>query len=116
VVVATGVLRGKTRRACDSTLLDDAVATKDTVTQLISAIRRVRREVPGAREVAVNAHDYDTAGKPAIAWDDPVAKAALIDALVKDALSLLAALEPTEQTGEGWGRWRWSPARMLSRG
>ena len=36
VVAATGVLAGKTRRALDSTLLDDAVATQDTVTQLIS--------------------------------------------------------------------------------
>lgn len=103
VVAATGVLRGKTRRALDSTLLDDAVATQDTVTQLISAIRRVRREVPGAHEVAVSAHDYDAAGKPAIAWDDPVAKAALIDGLVKDALSLLGALEITEQTQEALG-------------
>ena len=50
VIDATGVLKGKTRRALDSTLLDDAVATQDTVTQLISAIRRVRRVVPGARE------------------------------------------------------------------
>ena len=103
VISATGVLRGKARRALDSTLLDDAVATQDTVTQLISAIRRVRREVPGAREVEVSAHDYDAAGKPAIAWDDPVAKAALIDGLVKDALSLLAALEVSEQTQEALG-------------
>ena len=49
VIEATGVLKGKTRRALDSTLLDDAVATQDTVTQLVSAIRRVRRVVPGAR-------------------------------------------------------------------
>src|SRR5271156_1014386 len=50
VVEATGVLAGKTRRALDSTLLDDAVATQDTVTQLIAAIGRVRRIVPGASE------------------------------------------------------------------
>ena len=31
---------GKTRRALDSAVLDDAVATQDTVTQLIAAIRR----------------------------------------------------------------------------
>ena len=49
VIDATGVLKGKTRRALDSTLLDDAVATQDTVTQLIAAIRRVRRVVPGRR-------------------------------------------------------------------
>jgi Transposase domain (DUF772) len=35
VVAATGVLTGKHRRALDSTVLDDAVATQDTVTQLI---------------------------------------------------------------------------------
>ena len=31
--------------------MDDAVATQDTVTQLVSAVRRVAREVPGAAEV-----------------------------------------------------------------
>jgi len=73
VVAATGALSGRTRRALDSTILDDAVATQDTVTQLIGAIRRVRREVPGAGEVIAaycRAHDYDDPGKPAIAWDD----------------------------------------------
>ena len=50
VVAATGVLNGKTKRALDSVVLDDAVATQDTVTQLIAAVRRVRREVPGAAE------------------------------------------------------------------
>ena len=53
VIDATGVLKGKTRRALDSTLLDDAVATQDTVTQLIAAIRRVRRVVPGAADVTL---------------------------------------------------------------
>ena len=86
VIDATGVLKGKTRRALDSTLLDDAVATQDTVTQLIAAIRRVRRVVPGAKDVSVSAHDYESSGKPLIAWDDPVAKAALVDGLVTDAL------------------------------
>ena len=93
VIDATGILKGKTRRALDSTLLDDAVATQDTVTQLIAAIRRVRRIVPGASDIAVSAHDYEASGKPLIAWDDPVAKAALVDGLVRDALTLLAAFE-----------------------
>jgi IS5 family transposase len=93
VVDATGVLKGKTRRALDSTLLDDAVATQDTVTQLIAAIRRVRRVVPGALDVVLNGHDYDQSGKPVIAWDDTQAKAELVNALVRDALALLAALE-----------------------
>jgi hypothetical protein len=33
-----------------------------------------------------------------IAWDDPVAKAALVDGLVRDALTLLAAF--AESSGE----------------
>ena len=37
VVAETGALKGKARRALDSTILDDAVATQDTVTQLIAA-------------------------------------------------------------------------------
>jgi hypothetical protein len=45
VVEQTGVLRGRGRRVLDSTLLEDAVATQDTVTQLVAAIRRVRRLV-----------------------------------------------------------------------
>ena len=42
-----------------------AVATQDTVTQLISAIRRVRRVVPvRTSKVSVLAHDYEATGKP----------------------------------------------------
>lgn len=103
VVAATGLLKGRVRRALDSTLLDDAVATQDTVTQLISAIRRVRREVPGAADVVLAAHDYDQAAKPAIAWDDPVAKTALVDGLVRDAVALLEACKPTEDTAQALG-------------
>ena len=102
VVAATGVLKGKQRRALDSTVLDDAVATQDTVTQIISAIRRVIREVPGAGEVAAGhcpAHDYTDPGKPKIAWDDETARAALVDALVTDALNLLGHL-PEQNLGE----------------
>jgi hypothetical protein len=103
VVAQTGVLKGKTRRALDSTVLDDAVATQDTVTQLIAAIRRVRRVVPGAAEVIARwctAHDYDGPGKPSIAWDDTDARAALVDALVGDALRLLGYLPDVEHEPE----------------
>lgn len=99
VVAETGVLTGKTRRALDSTVLDDAVATQDTVTQLIAAIRRVARAVPGAAEIITahcTGHDYREPGKPAIAWDDPAAREALVDALVTDAHRLLGHLPDTE--------------------
>jgi IS5 family transposase len=132
VVAATGVLAGKHRRALDSTVLDDAVATQDTVTQLVAAVRRVIREVPGAAQAAAavcGAHDYRDPGKPKIAWDDEQARAALVSALVNDALALLEHLpaqpggpaadaigllalvagqdvEPAEGSDGSDGRWR----------
>ena len=96
VVTATGVLAGRTQRALDSTLLDDAVATQDTVTQLASMTRRARRAIPAAAAVPVSAHDYDGAGKPACAWDDASARGQLVTALVGDARAILAALEGVE--------------------
>jgi hypothetical protein len=112
VVAQTGALAGKTLRALDSTVLDDAVATQDTVTQLIGAIRRVRREVPGAAAVIAEhcrAHDYDDPGKPAIAWDDAEARDRLVDALVSDAHRLLGYL-PEQDLGHGPPtRWRYWP-------
>ncbi|MFD0887260.1 IS1182 family transposase [Streptosporangium algeriense] len=133
VVAATGVLTGRQRRALDSTVLDDAVATQDTVTQIIAAIRRVIHQVPGAAEAAAaccTAHDYTDPGKPRIAWNDETARAVLVDALVSDAIRLLAHLpeqplgdkaadavgllalvayqdvEPAEGSDGGDGRWR----------
>ena len=99
VVAETGVLTGKTRRALDSTVLDDAVATQDTVTQLIAAMRRVARDVPGAAVVIAarcTGHDYTLTGKPRIAWDDAEARAQLIDTLVSDAHRLLGHLPEQE--------------------
>jgi hypothetical protein len=83
----------------DSVVLDDAVATQDRVTQLIAAVRRVCREVPGAAQVIVahcHAHDWDEAGKPAIAWDDQAARDALVSALVTDANTIVAALQDAQ--------------------
>src|SRR5881394_1830292 len=96
IVEQTGVLKGRRRRAVDSTILADAVATQDTVTQLVSAIRRVAREVPGAAgQIAVvcSGHDYSRPGKPKIDWDDPAAKDTLVSALVSDANVLVAVLD-----------------------
>lgn len=101
VVAETGVLGGRDRRALDSTVLEDAVATQDTVTQLTSAIRRVRRTIPVLREVLLSAHDYDTPGKPACDWSDPAARDHLVTALVRDALALLEGAQHLELTEEG---------------
>jgi Transposase DDE domain/Transposase domain (DUF772) len=96
VVEETGIVAGRRRRAVDSTILADTVATQDTITQLIAAIRRVARQVPGAAakiQAVCSGHDYSTPGKPQIDWDDPQAKDALVSALVNDANALLAALD-----------------------
>lgn len=97
VIAATGVLKGRDRRVLDSTVLDDAVSTQDTVMQLVTAIRRVRREISQAKDVSLIAHDYDNdAGKPVCAWDDPPARQALVTALVADAQRLIQALDDVE--------------------
>jgi hypothetical protein len=110
VIAETGAVKGKTRRALDSTVLDDAVARQDTITQLIAQIRRVGREVPGAKELmasectrlaALTGQDYTATGKPPIAWDDPAARDDLVSALVGDALALLTALDVDAITKAG---------------
>jgi hypothetical protein len=58
------VLANKTRRALDSTLLDDAVATQDTVTQLVSMIRRVRKAIPEAAAAVLVGDDYEVVNRP----------------------------------------------------
>jgi len=100
VISEMGVLKGKTRRVLDSTVLDDAVATQDTVTQLVAAIRRVRRLVPKAAALKLSAHDYADPSKPRIAWDDAEARQALISALVNDALAVLGAVEGSDLDAE----------------
>ncbi|CCQ46224.1 transposase DDE domain protein [Pseudarthrobacter siccitolerans] len=103
VVAETGVLKGKRRRAVDSTVLDDAVARQDTITQLIAAVRRFGRDVPGGQDLVVShakGYDYSRTGKPDIAWDDQDAKDGLISALVTDALALLAAVDPEMLEGK----------------
>jgi hypothetical protein len=94
VIARTGILRGRRKRCADSTVFDDAVATQDTVTQLMAAMRKVARVVPGAAGVIgrVCTLDYSAPGKPAIDWDDPAAKDALVSDLVTDALAVLAEL------------------------
>ena len=98
VIAETGILRGRRKRCVDSTVFDDAVATMDTVSQLMAAMRKVARVVPGAAGLiaGVCQLDYSRPGKPDIDWDDPAAKEQLVSDLVNDAVAVLA-----EITGEG---------------
>jgi Transposase DDE domain/Transposase domain (DUF772) len=94
VIAQTGILAGRRRRCVDSTVFDDAVATQDTVTQLVAAMRKVARVVPGAGAVTgrVCVLDYSRPGKPPIDWDDPAAREKLVSDLVGDARAVLAEL------------------------
>ena len=89
VVTATGVLQGTHRRALDSMILAGVVATQDTVTQLISAIQKVRLAVPEDGTVPLST-ETDEGGKPVIEWSDMVARNALVTGLVNDAEAVLA--------------------------
>ena len=101
-----GVL-GNRVRVLDSTPIYDAVSTQDTVTQLRAGIRKLLRALAGSalavrvRMALARDDDYASAGKPPCDWDDPEAREALVDALVRDALAALAALDGKELVGPG---------------
>ena len=85
------------RRVLDSTPLYDAVATMDTVTLIRSAIRGLLNAADVEWEIKLRAvlrreDDYAVAGKPVCDYDDPSARAVLVDALARDAMALLAVL------------------------
>jgi hypothetical protein len=89
------------RRVLDSTPLYDAVATMDTVTLLRSAIRGLLRCADAGleaelRAVLVREDDYAAAGKPVCDYDDVDARVALVDALARDGIALLAVLDGRE--------------------
>ena len=139
MIAQTGILAGRRKRCVDPAVFDDAVATQDTITQLVAAIRKVARVVPGVGAVIAAACtlDYGKPGKPPIDWDDAAAKQALVSDLVSDALAVLEALagpgaperdaaaadalgllEPTEGPDGTDGRWRIArrvaPDRVIS--
>ena len=86
-----GALSGGRRRALDSTVLCDAVATQDTYTMIAAQIRRCRRLI-GSAAVLELMHDYDSGARPWCDWSDPAERAWLIDELVEDARRVLSAV------------------------
>jgi IS5 family transposase len=137
VIAETGVLVGKTRRAIDSTVLDDAVARQDTITMLVAQIRRARRLIPELRGTWVREHNLEDS-RPPCDWDDPGDVERLVSELVDDANELVWAAEDLDlneaqadavallalvagqdvEPGDGPGRWRialrTAPDRVLS--
>lgn len=86
------------RRVLDSTCLYDAVATQDSVTLIRSAIRGLLKEADAElatriRQFLRRDDDYTRPGKPACDWDEPGAREALVDDLVRDGLEALKELD-----------------------
>ena len=100
VITESGVLENKGRRALDSTILHDAVATQDTVTMIASQIRRCRRLIPEASDLVLVAHDYESKTKPFCDWSDPESRSELVDGLVTDGLALIEAVEGVKLSPE----------------
>jgi hypothetical protein len=127
VITASGVIAGKTRRALDSTVLDDAVQRQDTVTMLVTQIRRVRQLIPELATVWVRHHNLE-GGRPPCDWEDPADVDRLVSELVDDTNELVWAVEDLAlelsdeqadavallalvagqdvEPGDGPGRWR----------
>lgn len=98
VITESKVLAGKTRRALDSTVLDDAVARQDTITMLVTQIRRVRKLIPELDGVWVREHNLEL-GRPPCDWDDPADRDRLVSELVDDANELVWAAEDLVEAG-----------------
>ena len=86
------------RRVLDSTPVYDAVATMDTVTLVRSAIRGLLKVADAELEAELRSllcrdDDYRAAGKPVCDYEDAAAREAVVDALARDAVALVAALD-----------------------
>ncbi len=99
LAASCGALSKSRRRALDSTVLYDAVATQDTYTMVAAAIRRCRRLMGEAAALEL-VHDYDGRAKPGCDWSDPEERAWLIDELVTDACAVLSVVEGLDLTDE----------------
>src|SRR5258705_1753950 len=93
------------RRVLDSTPLYDAVATMDTVTLVRSAVRGLLKAADAdlqteLRGLLARDDDYTAAGKPVCDYEDRIAREALVDALARDGMALVGALDGRELAAE----------------
>ncbi len=91
LIGVSGAIKGKTRRALDSTVLDDAVARADTIDMLVTQIRRVRRLIPQLVSVPVREDNLAGTGRPPCDWADPADIDRVVSELVDDANELVWA-------------------------
>jgi hypothetical protein len=69
VIASSGVIAGKHRRALDSTVLDDAVQRQDTITMLVTQMKRVRKLIPELQRVFVHEENLE-GGRPPADYED----------------------------------------------
>lgn len=94
------------RRVVDSTALYDAVATQDSVTlvrnAMVGLLGKLGAEQKAQVEQDLSGKDpYDKPGKPKCDWEDEEDRKQLLNRLVVDAQTLLAALDGSEVSAEG---------------
>lgn len=101
-VQESGVIDGKTKRALDSTIVDDAVAQMSTFELVRSQIARIMRLFPGTvpvvekcctRYLDFQPEGYRCAKRPDIDWQDENARNQVLTALVEDAFWLCFELD-----------------------
>ncbi|MCU1495870.1 MAG: family transposase [Acidimicrobiaceae bacterium] len=92
VVRLSGVIAAKHRRALDSTVLDDAVQRQDTITMLVTQMRRVRKLIPELHGVFVHEENLK-GGRPPADYEDRDDIDRLVSELVEDANELVFAAE-----------------------
>jgi hypothetical protein len=95
VITSSGVITGKHRRALDSTVLDDAVQRQDTITMLVTQLKRVRKLIPELTRVFVHEENLE-GGRPPADYEDRADIDRLTSELVEDANELLFAAEELE--------------------
>jgi len=102
LVEASGVLKGKTTRAADSTLLEDAVARQPAWLMLARQLKVVAFEVPSWHEAisALPGAKWHVAAqsRPEIDWSDVAAKTELYEGLAGDAVEVCSW--PRDDLGE----------------
>jgi hypothetical protein len=101
VIEQTVVMKGRRRRAVDSTILADAVATQGHCPPPVAAVSRLARELPGAAGGSRQRAPGTTPppDEPKINGDDPEARDALASAPVGDAKLVAAALQDRDLEG-----------------
>jgi transposase len=101
MAVKAGMIEGDAQQVIDSTHVLGAGAVQDTYMLMRTAIRKLLKAVgrrKGMREKLADLlrGDYREKGKPAIDWENPEAREALLNEMFEDSKTLLRAVQDME--------------------